>query len=764
VGANVPRHGDLSWADLCEMLQVHAVRDSKESSPLWSPACYPEGATRAIANVETLSCLVLDFDSGCHWSEIEDAWEGLAYLVYTTYSHRGTHPKWRVVFPLVSPVPAADWPGVHAKLALQLGAGETDPSCKDSSRIYYLPCCPPEGELISQAFSVGGMALDHTVFPDLQDDPEPEQKKRKTDPSEHLPGDDYCKRTAWSEILEPAGWRLQHRVNGSGYWVRPGKRRGHGAIDGRGRAGQDLLFVFTSSAAPFEPNRCYTKFGAYAALHHGGDMRAAAKKLSELGYGIAKSKKAKDPKTPAEGIPEKKDSSPIDAFPWTELGNAERLLAAHGEDLRHCAVWNKWVTWDAARWAVDETKGAPVMQAAIRVIRDLKKRAKDLENKEAADFAKACESHRKFTAMVALARVAKGIAISPDDLDADGYKLNCANGTIDLRSGKLGPHTREDMISKIIPVRYDPEADCPLWIQFLEKIMDGNPGLMRYLWKAIGYTLTGNASEQVFFFLYGQGNNGKGTLIETLTHLMGDYARRLKTETLMVRANEGAGNDIAKLKGARFVATSEIQKGKRLNESLLKDLTGEDTVTARFLFAEEFDFRPQLKLWISGNHKPKIEGTDDGIWRRLRLIPFKVKISESEIDRALRTKLLFELPGILNWAIEGCKVWQSEGLGQPPEIAEAGESYREEMDPLKDFLEEQCELDANAKVRSSEIWKAYAAWAEAAGLYKGDERKFKAEMERKGFAWRRMTTGRFFEGLRLIEPDLSHIYRGSNDD
>ena len=245
-------------------------------------------------------------------------------------------------------------------------------------------------------------------------------------------------------------------------------------------------------------------------------------------------------------------------------------------------------------------------------------------------------------------------------------------------------------MTKLVPGEYDPKAACPVWKNFLDTVFAGDADLIRYVQKAVGYSLTGDTSEQCVFFLYGTGSNGKSTFLSTIRQVFGDYAANVQPETLMVKPSSsgGANSDIARLKSARFVTSTEPNEGMRLNEGLIKQLSGEDSVTARKLYSDEFEFLPEFKLWMGANHKPIIRGTDTGIWRRVHMIPFEVSISDEKKDKHLPGKLRGEIAGILNWAVEGYRLYASEGLKMPGAVAKAVAEYRHEMDSISQFLEE----------------------------------------------------------------------------
>lgn len=401
-------------------------------------------------------------------------------------------------------------------------------------------------------------------------------------------------------------------------------------------------------------------------------------------------------------------------FNTTDQGNGERLVARHGQDLRYCHLWGKWLVWDGRRWAVDDT--ADIERRAKATIRAIYAEAAAIvgddeaskaQRRALAGWAGKSESRGKLEAMIKQAASEPGVTVAPDDLDRNPWLLNVLNGTLDLRTGQLHPHNRADLITKLCPVEYDPAAGAPTWGAFLARIMDGKGDLVTFLQRAIGYSLTGSIRERVFVIAYGEGDNGKTTLLETVQALLGDYASRTPTETLMLRRDGNIPNDLARLKGARFVFASEVEKGRRLAVSLVKDMTGGDTITARFMRAEFFEFRPEFKLWLATNHKPVIKDTNQAIWRRIRLVPFAVSIPKAEQDKKLPEKLLAELPGILAWAVRGCLDWQRDGLGEPAEVAQATDEYRAESDELAAWLAECCIIGPKARAGSDAARKSY---------------------------------------------------------
>jgi putative DNA primase/helicase len=443
-------------------------------------------------------------------------------------------------------------------------------------------------------------------------------------------------------------------------------------------------------------------------------------------------------------------AQPPRGYNLTDLGNAERFVTSHGKEVRYCYPWRKWMVRTGTRWERDEA--GQVHKLAKGRVRGIYREASDAEDedrrKALAKHAANSESETRIRAMIELAK--SEVPISPDKLDADPWLLNVRNGTIDLRTGELREHRREDLITKLAPIDYDPDAKAPTWEAFLERVLPGQE-LRAFVQRAIGYSATGDTSEQCMFIHHGPGANGKSTFQETVAAALGDYAMRTPTETLLVKRSGGVPNDVARLKGARFVTASETEEGRRLAESLVKDLTGQDTISARFMWAEWFDFKPTHALHLSTNHKPEIRGTDAAIWRRIRLIPWAVTIPPGEQDRRLAEKLRGELPGVLAWVVRGCLAWQREGLQAPEEVRQATKAYRAEMDVLAAFLADCCVRDEDEDAFAGELWGAWKRWCEETGEQAGTQKRFGGRLAERGFLNHRDSrTGRkVWAGLSL---------------
>lgn len=427
--------------------------------------------------------------------------------------------------------------------------------------------------------------------------------------------------------------------------------------------------------------------------------------------------------------------APTRGFNRTDAGNAKRFVKQHGAYVRFCFLWGKWLIWNGKRWVIDETGLIErLAKATASSIYDEANEIEDPEDrKKCLSWARSSESRGKITSMIDLAKSEPEIPILPEELDASLWLLNVLNGTIDLVTGRLLSHRSQDYITKLAPVEYEPDATCPMFLEFLSRIMGGNQNLIEFIQKAIGYSLTGDTREQVLFLLYGTGANGKSTLMETIRSLLGDYSKQTDFSTFLARNSDSVRNDLARLLGARFVSAVEAEQGRRLSEVSVKQVTGGDTISARFLFKEFFEYKPAFKVFLAANHKPEIRGVDDGIWRRIRLVPFTVTIPLEERDGDLPEKLRGELSGILNWAIEGCLAWKSDGLGVPDEVAEATQGYREEMDILGDFISERCETGIWSSVGATPLYKEYIWWCEENGEKPKSQKVFGGWLKERGF-------------------------------
>ena len=433
----------------------------------------------------------------------------------------------------------------------------------------------------------------------------------------------------------------------------------------------------------------------------------------------------------------------------TDTDNAERLVRLYGDRIRYVEEDRSWVVWDGHRWKHDVRRVPEMAKQTIR------KAQRDCVNHPDRYPAKAIE---KLTAalngprlreMVKLAQTDERVAISAVDMDTNIWLLNCANGTVDLRTGELKEADPADLITKTTGVEFDPAAECPQWESFVSWAMQGRSELVTFMMRAVGMSLTGDTSERVILFCHGGGKNGKSVTLKVIRAILGDgYGQRMQSSTLeavsLKRGGAAHTEDVAALKGARFAYTSEMEDGSRFATALLKDLTGDERIRARQLYRSSFEFQPEFTPWIAANHKPAVAAEDQAIWDRLRLIPFDSRIADDEKDPHLGTKLLTEAAGILAWAVRGCLDWQREGLNQPAEVIEATNDYREEMDVFAEFLRAVIGGELHVGNRTStDLRTAYHGWARGNvdaddPLYKPSQKEFKRQME--GHGWTILTT------------------------
>lgn len=419
-------------------------------------------------------------------------------------------------------------------------------------------------------------------------------------------------------------------------------------------------------------------------------------------------------------------------YSWDDTGNAERFIDNFGEIVRYSYINKCWYWYDGKKWCQDVTgQVKKLIDENLKIMRlEIKNYTEDDEISAFEKFLKQSRSNKSKNNL--LKESEHNVPILPHEFDSNIGLLNTQSGILNLKSGELMNHDKDKYFSRITHTDYSEKSDCPLWINFLNDIFDNDQELIRYIQKAIGYSLTGSTKEQCIFFLYGNGRNGKSTFIDTISAIMGDYAVNIQPETIMVKhSGGGANSDIARLKGARLVTTVEPNEGARLNEGLVKQLSGGDRITARFQYGSEFEYAAEFKIWMSTNHKPIIRGRDDGIWRRMHLIPFTVQIPSEKVDKNLKHKLKREYPGILEWAVQGCLLWQREGLKLPKAVSDATNEYKSEMDVVLAFLDE-CTHRAPGEARAGELYKAYREWAKENGQYEGmSNTKFGREVSQK---------------------------------
>ena len=428
----------------------------------------------------------------------------------------------------------------------------------------------------------------------------------------------------------------------------------------------------------------------------------------------------------------------------TEDALALAFTRRYHRDWRYVAGWGRWLVWDGNRWRTEDTL------AATDLIRSVCRHAAvRAENpKVAAKLA----SSSTVGGVERLARADRRHAATTEEWDADPWLLNTPGGVVDLKTGRQRPHDRADRMTKITTAT--PGGDCQTWRRFLDEVTGGDVELQAYLQRMVGYALTGSTQEHALFFLYGTGANGKSVFVNALATILGDYATNAPMDTFMETRTDRHPTDMAGLRGARFVAAIETEQGRRWAESKLKNLTGGDKISARFMRQDFFEFFPQFKLFVAGNHKPAIRNIDEAMKRRLHLIPFTITVPPERRDKHLQQKLLAERDGILAWAVQGCLDWQRHGRLDPPQrVVEATEEYFEAEDALGRWLDERCVREVNAKSLTAELFNDWKQWAESAGEFVGSQRRFSDLLITRGVEkWRNSVGVRGFRGVGLKDP------------
>ena len=754
-----------------------------------------------IATVSAINCLFAEFDAktveggkAAILSYIDALWDhgnGLPFPTAIIDSGGGYHCYWL----LENTVTVDDGNREHVK-ALQaawVSLVGADPASSDLARVLRLPGTvnrkydPPRPVQIIEADYRRLYLLDvFEQFTNLDDAGHAAQQATAATPSKQTAttGDDVIATFNQShrmvDLLTQAGYTLSFERGNVARLVRPG-----------GASASVVVFVgdntsfHHSSSDPLHSEHARDAFDVWTILAHGADTTAA--------YRQAKKEQGKweEPKT-AQIVDHEssgKQSAPGEfseerSERMNDLGNTFRFVRQHGHKFRFTAG-RGWLAWDGRRWEKDATgatyraakatalslftEAARKTQEQETLIAELasesisdERRAKlgDLIKEKKAlaasylDWAKKCGSRGRIEAIVALAQSELPIAERDSVFDTNTWLLNCQNGTVNLKTGTLQPHRQSDHITALSPSNYDPAATCPTWDRFLHRIMAGNQELIGFLRRMAGYCLTGATTEQVLFFLHGAGSNGKTTFIKALCDAVGaDYAIVGAPDLLLEKRTSNHPTEVADLAGKRLVASIEVADGRRMAEGLVKQLTGGDTLKARYMREDFFQFAPTHKLILGANHKPEIRGTDHAIWRRIRLLPFTETITDAEKDPLLPDKLASEAAGILAWAVRGCLEWQRIGLQAPAEVLAATAEYRADSDTLGQFLSDCTVRVEGARTKAGVLYAAYQKWAAASGVPPINLSQFGAAITERGIVKEKVTAGVFYCGVGILDAD-----------
>lgn len=415
-------------------------------------------------------------------------------------------------------------------------------------------------------------------------------------------------------------------------------------------------------------------------------------------------------------------------------GLALEFVKAQQGDLRWVERWGRWFEWTGKFWREDTTLGVYDATRAFLRNHATTKRERMLDA-------------RRVAAVERLARSDRAVATTPDDMDAEPWLLNTQSGVVNLRNGELKPHNRELLLTKITSCELGDK--CPQWESFLHDVTGDDPELIAFLQRVAGYCLTGSTREHALFFFYGDGGNGKGTYLNTLRAILADYAAVSSTDVFTAGRGSRHPTELAALRGARLVAAQEVEEGRKWAEARIKALTGGDPVSARFMRQDFFEYLPEFKLIIAGNHKPRLSTVDEAIRRRLHLVPFDVTIEEDKRDPDLAEKLAKEHPGILAWAVKGCLEYQSKGLAPPERVRAATDAYFASQDLLAEFVEECCETGPDCWETPKIMFSAWKRFAATQDVRSGTRSEFNDRMESAGYTQMRdRRRGRHWAGIK----------------
>jgi P4 family phage/plasmid primase-like protien len=698
---NAPKAQTFTWNDFFERFRVPHVRTDKDGES-FAPATFI--GKRAKENVESVSMLVLDYDHDANFDVDFSVWRDLGFtlLAYTTHSHKENAQRFRIVLPLKEPISAADFPRLW-KWAALLAGGKIDKAASDASRMFYTPS--KASATSKHRFEVRNNALLDWRTLDL-----PKvvaQSKAMT----REPSTKTASKLTLNANAQPPQEKFDALCQIEPRFKHSFEHKRKDMLD-QSASSYDLSLATFAAQATWSDQEIANLIISHRRKYDDDVDKALRQDYQSRTIALARaaSRKHHAEVEAASGI-----TPEIIVDECNDDGNARRFVRQHGDDVRYCASWHSWLIYDGKRWQTDKTLEIErrAKQTARKIANEAAHADDDKTNTALLKHAQRTKQAKGIKDMLLMAR--SDVPVTSDTLDGNRWLLNCENGTIDLRTGELREHNRNDYITKMVNINYDTSAQCPTFLAFLDHIMKGNANLVSFLCRAVGYSLTGDVSERVMFILHGRGKNGKTVFCETISELLGDYAKTTPASTLMSKRDSTATNDVAALKGARFVFANETDENKHLDEAGIKNITGGDTISARFLYSEYFNFKPESKLWLRTNHKPVVRGTDEGIWDRLKLIPFAVRIAKQEQDTHLAEKLRSEQSGILAWAVQGCLEWQRDGLGIPEEVETATAKYRKEQDNFANFISECCIVTDNAWTPTAALRNAYDVWCKERG-------------------------------------------------
>ena len=573
------------------------------------------------------------------------------------------------------------------------------------------------------------------------------------------PGDDYNARGSWTELLEAHGWARVWGDRARTYWRRPGKQFGISAVTG-GAEGDYFYSWTTSTVLPAE--EAMSKWRVYAVLEHGGDFHSAAKTLKGQGFGqapppptrpvlttVPMSSGSVDGNTARVHQPDEQGHTGVATLEYSDDGNALALVDRFGACIRYCPERGRWLHWTSNRWEWCPSTGGVIREYAKQIARALPD-----DDAAAMRHKQRSLSAIGITAMLTQAATDQRIVVALDELDARPYELNTPGGIVDLRTGTTIPPDPTHLHTRITAAAPDPDADSSRWLQFLADTFEGHDELPSYMQRLVGYSVTGVVRDHILPFLFGGGANGKGVFLETMRAVLGDYATTAPSGFLMAKNYAGHETEIARLAGARMVVCSEINEGDRFDEAKVKQLTGGDALTARFMRQDHFTFTPTHKLWLMGNHQPSVTSGGHSFWRRLRIAPFLNTVPEEKRVDDLQGILATKHGGaILHWIVTGAAAYFTGGLQEPDSVRAATDEYAKEQDTVARFVADRCHIGGGTqvKVKVGTLRAAYESWCADEGDPPVKPRTFGLTLRtRFGIEATRTNRDRFYVGIALL--------------
>lgn len=803
----------VTWPVLVERLNKFEQSDNKKSIGGWSPAifrpfcecgednCPGELGHRKNENVLEVYALAFDLDKTrdgkpLDWTSAEAALVrlavlGLRYIVHTTHSHvEPDHVSLRVVVAISRPVAGHEWERFWAA-AVDHIAIHVEPVCRNLGRFWFLPSNKPGNASWSR--SVDGAPLDvaallTTATPAApltqaantqrswpKNDGEFDYHAFRSLISSHDPAAKEKQRSGRRAFDIVCPWESEHSSSSPrdtvASWTDAGKPEFsclHSHCNGR--HWQDFRAYLDPKYAEFRRNGFQPTYARPTTAREQGPVNPP----NDSHRDEVKQRRERKAKKPNHddlgGDGSHAGLGPRGGYRLTDLGNARRFADANRNRLRYVKSWGKWLTWDGRRWRRDET-GSEVV-AAKQVVASVYAEAAGIAHasavainsggttttegtflEELTKWARDSAKRARVEAMIALAESEPELATSSQIWDADAWLLNVANGTIDLRTGEIRQHSQSDMITMLAPFDYDPHAKAPRWEAFLEQVQP-DPEIRAWLQRYLGYALTGDVREQCLAFFFGGGSNGKSVLLDVVLRILGGYGLRAAADLVLSKHGEAHPTEVADLEGKRFVVCSEIEQGRTWAEALIKRITGDQTITARRMRMDFYTFPATHKLVVAANTRPVVRGTDHGIWRRMRLIPWGVRIPDAEQDKTLPDQLIEqEAIGILAWLVRGCLAWQNRGLGGTSAIEEATKDYRATQDLIGRWMEDRCVLGPKEWQATASLYESFAAWCKEEGMREPWHRNTWRErmLERDGIADTRKDHNsiRALSGVRL---------------